>query len=96
MRIDPTDSVFGATPVVRASDTTGVESSDSYFHTGGLSKREFFAALAMQTLVGRWNDMSQTHSKICSEQAVEYADALIVALNQRTLVDETAERLATK
>lgn len=47
----------------------------------GLSKREYFAALALQGLL---SDSGETYPmpKEISEWAVKYADALIDALNQ--------------
>lgn len=93
--IQPYDAAFPDMPVQR-EENANAEPSGAYSDPGGLTKREWFAAMALQGLVTRWNDMSQTHSKICSEQAVEYADALIEALNAKAIADNTAERLAIK
>jgi len=51
----------------------------------GLTKREYFAAMAMQGLLANGSDVDLTlpDSTIgISRDAVEYADALIAALNK--------------
>ena len=55
------------------------------FGTEGLTKREYFAALAMQgILTGCYSqkDCEEIPSDWLSEQSVQYADALIDQLNQ--------------
>lgn len=46
----------------------------------GLTKREYFAAMAMQALIGDHN-LITTYQARC-EEAVKYADALIEELNK--------------
>jgi hypothetical protein len=55
-----------------------VNENIDYFH-GGLSKREYFAAMAMQGLLanGRWTH----YSRQLAEDAVIHANALVEALN---------------
>jgi len=52
----------------------------------GLTKREYFAALAMQGVVTAWSEggipWHEGNPKIIAERAVEQADALITALNE--------------
>lgn len=52
-------------------------------HLGGLTKREHFAARAMQSMINR-KDAGDTPTayELCAA-AVRYADELIVALNRR-------------
>jgi len=44
----------------------------------GLSKREHFAGLAMQSVISNWSHLKKT--EIISE-SIEYADALLEALD---------------
>lgn len=46
----------------------------------GLTKREYFAAMAMQAIVTRTTD-SEFDSDAIAEQAIDHAEALIDALN---------------
>lgn len=58
-----------------------VETSEKIFHTKGLTKREYFAAMAMQAILTNYS--SQTIYQIePGKKAVNYADALIAALNE--------------
>lgn len=50
--------------------------------TDGLTKREYFAALAMQGLLASENANGFTESIEIAERAVSIADAAIIALNQ--------------
>ena len=45
----------------------------------GLTKREYFAAIAMQGIL---SGKIQDNSKLVADYAVEYADELIISLNQ--------------
>lgn len=45
----------------------------------GLTKREYFAAIAMQGIL---SGKIQYNSKLVADYAVEYADELIISLNQ--------------
>jgi hypothetical protein len=49
---------------------------------GGLTKREYFAAMAMQGLAGSFAELGRSHSQIIAKCAVEISDALIEALNK--------------
>lgn len=51
----------------------------------GLSKREYFAAMAMQGILSNSCDWSnyESHLKWISQSATQYADALIEALNTK-------------
>jgi hypothetical protein len=46
----------------------------------GLSKREYFAAMAMQGMVSKTNDYN--YARAIAEVAVKYADELINELNK--------------
>lgn len=47
----------------------------------GLTKREHFAALAMQSMAINWNNNDEI-IKECARRSVQMADALINALNE--------------
>lgn len=64
---------------------------NAFFMCGGLTKREYFAALAMQGLCSNYDLFKKavqlTDGKeeiIICKSAVEYADALIEALNKES------------
>ena len=49
---------------------------------GGLSKREYFAAMAMQGLVlSNPSQIDTTHIELVAQQAVQYSDALLSELS---------------
>lgn len=48
----------------------------------GLSKREYFAGLAMQSLIREWQDRGNCHEKQVAEQSVKCADALLAELEK--------------
>jgi hypothetical protein len=50
----------------------------SSYYSNGLTKREYFAALAMHGILA---GKIQTYSVFVADYAVEYADALIKSLN---------------
>ena len=63
--------------IVKPSDPINVTINDEgQVEELGLTKREHFAGLAMQALIGKHQSVNQT-----TALAVEYADALILALN---------------
>ncbi len=69
MKTKPNDSI---------APTKGTHGpAGSFPSTYGLTKREYFAAMAMQGLASR-----QLGYEDASEDAVEFADALIAALNE--------------
>ena len=62
-----------------------VEGEEAFFHTKGLTKREYFAAMAMQGMVANGCSIDidkdypfETRAKTC----ILIADALIKALNE--------------
>ncbi len=71
-----------ANPTLTYNVTTGKPDG----HYLGLTKRELFAAKAMQGLISREYGMRQVEreSPTVAELAVKMADALIAALNQPT------------
>ncbi len=56
---------------------------------GGLTKREYFAALAMQSFLAVRNIENRSQLDVLSRNAVYQADALIKALNSVVAPDET-------
>jgi hypothetical protein len=48
----------------------------------GLTKREYFAGLAMQALLSTMTIERDQHTKYISTTAVEYADALLLELSK--------------
>lgn len=53
----------------------------------GLTKREYFAGLAMQNIINRYNpwedgDFDSSEYEICAENAVGLADALLKELSK--------------
>jgi len=62
-------------------------------HVQGMSKREYFAAMAMQGLLASGVDDSDhwTDSREVCEASVHYADALISALNHPQTPQEKGE-----
>ena len=66
-----------AMPISVSSSTHGNICSSDFEYGEGLTKREHFAGLAMQGLLSHYGD-SYTHYLA----AVEYADALLKALEQ--------------
>ena len=62
-----------------------VETSEKIFHTKGLTKREYFAAMAMQGMVsnGCFIDIDKDYPfEARSKTCILIADALIEALNE--------------
>ena len=55
---------------------------DEYWRQSGLTKREYFAAMAMQGLLTTIK-LSQYMPEIVASCSVEMADALITALNEK-------------
>jgi hypothetical protein len=56
----------------------------SYTASPGLTKREFFAAMAMQGIARDWsNDVTNWRIEKMAKCAVEYADALLAALKRK-------------
>lgn len=62
-----------------------VELSEATWLDGGLTKREYFAAMAMQGLLstnGSYFPDTQFVGELTAKASVKYADALIKALNE--------------
>jgi hypothetical protein len=55
---------------------------DSVSYHAGLSKREYFAAMAMQGLSAAMQPLKQIECDLVSEYCVQMADALIAELNK--------------
>ena len=49
---------------------------------GGSTKREYFAAMAMQGLLASWPENGRLNPDKTAERATLFADALIAALNK--------------
>lgn len=57
-----------------------VEVENTVYHTRGITKREYFAAMAMQGIVA--NVCTDINHQENAKEAVIHADALIKALNE--------------
>lgn len=57
--------------------------SDQGPGSSGLTKREYFAAMAMQGLVGSWMVGNCDHSQRLAEDSVKCADALLLELEKK-------------
>lgn len=57
--------------------------------TGGLTKREYFAARALQGLLANITDLKEDARQNTSKYAVSQADALIAALNKVSEQDKS-------
>ena len=42
----------------------------------GLTINQYYAGLAMQALIVRWNEGSESHANMVSQLAIEYADEM--------------------
>ncbi len=80
MKINPNDGAF---PPVRWPQRDwhpdDVKLWEQYGRCG-LTKREYFAALAMQGLCA--NPNTELHYNVCAQYAIQYVDALIAELNK--------------
>lgn len=56
-------------------------SSNYAYVAAGLTKREWFAGLAMQGILASWPSNARMQTENTGGLAVEFADALIAALN---------------
>lgn len=85
MKTNPNDS---AHPEVFTDDkfskTNGAVYSDTY-STGGLTKREYFAAMALQGLLASVKEEWELRGIDFGETAVMHADSLIAGLNKNVL-----------
>ena len=67
---------------VTDGDHYAYATSTDKFHQEGLTKRELFAAMAMQGCCSNYNIWSNTSAREIAGHAVEQADALIAELNK--------------
>lgn len=51
--------------------------------TGGLTKREWFAVMALQGFISTLTINRDDHAELLSQTAVKYADALIAELERK-------------
>jgi len=70
--------------MTKANDPINVLYDEPNVHhdNGGLTKREYFAAMAMQGIVSNHLMIDTTNWNWLSEESVKAADALITALNE--------------
>ena len=68
-----------AMPISVSSSTHGNICSSDFDFGEGLTKREHFAGLAMQALLAKYGN---ENADDCASYAVEYANALLKALEQ--------------
>lgn len=64
----------------------GVIAHESHFKDeslSGLSKREYFAGLAMQGLMPSWNSNEPHHVVECIKRSIMYADELLKQLENK-------------
>jgi hypothetical protein len=73
---------------------TGFAWSQEQQGTSGLTKREYFAAIAMQGLLASGNYL--TNYKFLGEESVMFADALITELNKVQAADALIRELNKK
>lgn len=81
MKTEPNDAAYGKNGESSYSDYSKKHS----FENVGLTKREYFAAIAMQGLLstnGSYFPDSQNTGDLTATASVKYADALIEALNK--------------
>lgn len=68
-------------------DAVAVDAQGNYplVNLPGLTKREYFAAMAMQGVVTAWSEVGtpwhESNDELLAERAVNCADALIAVLN---------------
>ena len=76
MKTNPND------PIAYVDELQAIEGSEEYnrFVNYGLTKREYFAAMAMQGLIS--NSLSGRGPNGCAQDSVRFADALIEELNK--------------
>ncbi len=76
MKTQPND------PIAYVDELQAIEGSEDYnrFLNYGLTKREYFAAMAMQGLIS--NSLSGRGPNGCAQDSVRFADALIEELNK--------------
>ena len=72
-----------------ATPESGTENFTTWFGQRGLTKREYFAGLALQGLCGidweiKTEPIEDTHAQMVAWQAVKIADALLAELKKPT------------
>lgn len=55
------------------------------YHTGGLTKREYFSSMMMQGLLASWGQHDITNFEEIASDAVRAADVLIEQLNNKSI-----------
>ena len=78
MKTNPNDSAFNSNAKVEYNDYTKTQ----YRENTGLTKREYFAGLAMQGILSNFAAKNLKASSV-SKEALFHADALIEALNKK-------------
>jgi hypothetical protein len=76
MKTQANDSI---NPQIETIERAGEQFYTDIFSTGGLTKREYFAAMAMQGILASSADRGETAA---GNMAVKFADAIIQALNK--------------
>lgn len=74
MKTNPNDTAYPSAAISNYEETNAV---------GGLTKREYFAAMAMQGILSNEGILIQEMMEINCSDAVKYADALIAELNRK-------------
>ena len=70
----------GSEPINAIIETEDAETMSATFY--GLTKREYFAAMAMQGLCTHFPELGVPHAPEVVRQSIEIADAFINALNK--------------
>lgn len=84
------DAAFARPTSIDETDGTLSDGNRQVAEAQGLTKHEYFAAMAMQGLIANGN----LHAYNCAAESVEFANALIEALNAKPEhATKTAEAL---
>lgn len=79
MKTEPNDSAFARAAVYGVEEGRLGVCEDGY---PGLTKREYFAAMALQGIISNTKALSHDIFPVSAKVAIEYADALIAELNK--------------
>lgn len=80
MKTNPNDSAFATQPP--SSNGLSGEEYQLNYGQAGLTKREYFAAMAMQGILANLHNYSFEHDSEIAKSAIYKADALITELNK--------------
>lgn len=80
MKTNPDDSV---TPQIRSEEKVGEKFWTDTYSEGGLTKREYFAVMAMQSFIRNNQSFKQEHYEESAKRSCACADALITELNKQ-------------